>query len=67
MLAVCPCCEVDKHQLTPIQALVLGIGIRASLDDSKTIAEQMCSMHRFPIVQAMMAIAVKISNVKGLT
>lgn len=53
--------------MTPIEAFVLGVGARSMLDERMTVAEQMCSMHRFPVVKAMMAVAVKISNVKGVT
>ena len=60
-LARCPICDVDRAALTPIESFVLGIGVRASLDDSKSIAENMCAAHRMPTFLAIVALAQKVA------
>jgi hypothetical protein len=60
-LAHCPCCDIENAALTPIEAFMLGIGVRKLLDDSKSIAEQMCEKHRMPLVGAIMTLGAKIA------
>ena len=60
----CLVCDLERAVLTPIEAFVLGIGIRRILDENVGIAEQMCGTHRAPTVMAMVSLATKMVAVE---
>ena len=63
-LTRCPICDIERAQITPLESFMLGIGIRKALDDSRSIAEQMCNDHRVPLTMAIVSLAQKMA---GLT
>lgn len=67
MLAACPCCDLERAKLTPLQAMAFGMGVRHVLDDDEPIASQMCPEHRLHFSRAMMHVAIAISRIKGLS
>ena len=64
-LARCPLCDAELAQLLPLEAFLLGIGVRRALDDDKPIASQMCDTHRPKVVFGMLSLAQKMSEATG--
>ena len=62
-LARCPLCDVERVQLNPVEAFILGLGTRRAFDDGKPIASQMCETHRPRVTMAMLTMVQKLAEV----